>query len=223
MSFILDALRKSDTERQQQATPGLATTAQRTRDNRSSIWMPLLVIVLILNAAVFVWIYVTDTSRPENVRATAPSPPEQSAPRSDTRSLQREADTPDLATKVAPPAATREPAARPATEAAVASTPPPVFDESPPAAVTPPEPDTASIRPALPSFEQLLAGGIISVEPLHLDIHVFSGEPAKRFVFINMKKYREGERLSEGPVVEEITSDGVVLNHQGSRFTLERS
>jgi hypothetical protein len=38
-----------------------------------------------------------------------------------------------------------------------------------------------------------------------------------------MSKYREGERLSEGPVVEEITSTGAILNQQGNRFTLERN
>jgi general secretion pathway protein B len=80
-----------------------------------------------------------------------------------------------------------------------------------------------TVRPALPTLEQLQAGGIISVAPLHLDIHVFHAEPAQRFVFINMKKYREGERLTEGPIVEEITNDGVVLNHRGSRFTLDRT
>ncbi|MBT8441007.1 MAG: general secretion pathway protein GspB, partial [Gammaproteobacteria bacterium] len=80
-----------------------------------------------------------------------------------------------------------------------------------------------NIQPSLPSFEQLLVAGILSMPQLRLDMHVYAGEPKKRFVFINMNKYREGERLSEGPVVEEITSTGAVLNHQGNRFTLERN
>ena len=75
----------------------------------------------------------------------------------------------------------------------------------------------------MPSFEQLVLGGIIATPPLHLDMHVFAGERDKRFVFINMSKYREGEALKEGPVLEEITGTGVVLSHQGNRFTLERN
>ena len=57
---------------------------------------------------------------------------------------------------------------------------------------------------------------------LHLDIHVHSAKSAERFVFVNMRKYVEGQSLNEGPTVERITADGVVLNHHGLRFLLPR-
>ena len=57
---------------------------------------------------------------------------------------------------------------------------------------------------------------------MHLDIHVFSGQPAERFVFVNMSKYTESATLAEGPTVREITPDGVVLDYQGRRFLLPR-
>ena len=41
-------------------------------------------------------------------------------------------------------------------------------------------------------------------------------------MFINMEKHREQSRLDEGPVVSEITPDGVVLEHQGREFLLPR-
>jgi hypothetical protein len=37
-----------------------------------------------------------------------------------------------------------------------------------------------------------------------------------------MKKYREGDSTAEGLQVERIRRDGVVLNHQGTRFLLPR-
>jgi hypothetical protein len=37
---------------------------------------------------------------------------------------------------------------------------------------------------------------------------------------INSKRYQEGDRLSEGPLLEAITSTGVVLRYQGQRFLL---
>ena len=43
-----------------------------------------------------------------------------------------------------------------------------------------------------------------------------------RFVYINMRKYREGAVLPEGLAVEHIRRDGVVLNYQGVRFLLPR-
>ena len=37
-----------------------------------------------------------------------------------------------------------------------------------------------------------------------------------------MSKYREKDRLAEGPSLEEITRDGVVLDYRGTRFVLPR-
>ena len=51
---------------------------------------------------------------------------------------------------------------------------------------------------------------------------VTTAPPAERFVFVNMRKYHEGDTLSEGPTIERITPDGTVLNHQGQRFVLPR-
>jgi hypothetical protein len=39
-------------------------------------------------------------------------------------------------------------------------------------------------------------------------------------VFINGRKYREGERLTEGPEVVAVEPNGVVLSQQGQRFLL---
>jgi general secretion pathway protein B len=73
----------------------------------------------------------------------------------------------------------------------------------------------------LPTFREL-GGTSANLPDLHLDIHVHSPMPAERFVFINMRKYIEGQSLSEGPSVERITSEGVILNHRGLRFLLPR-
>jgi general secretion pathway protein B len=51
---------------------------------------------------------------------------------------------------------------------------------------------------------------------------VYATKPAERFVYINMRKYHEGSTLQEGPVVEHIRRDGVVLKYQGLRFLLPR-
>ena len=53
-----------------------------------------------------------------------------------------------------------------------------------------------------------------------MDIHVYSDQPDKRFVLINSRRYREGEQLSEGPLVEAITREGAVLRYEGQRFLL---
>ena len=74
----------------------------------------------------------------------------------------------------------------------------------------------------LPTAEQLMGSGALNIPMLNLDLHVYSEAPAGRFVVINSRKYKEGGQLSEGPTVESITKDGVILSNQGRRFTLSR-
>ena len=85
------------------------------------------------------------------------------------------------------------------------------------AAIVPKRP--APTGPTLPSAAALQAQGI-SVPALRLELHGYSDRPAERFVFINGHKYREGERLTEGPDVVTIEPNGVVLSQQGQRFLL---
>ena len=95
-----------------------------------------------------------------------------------------------------------------------------------PAAVVPaaaPQPaPTPSVTEGLPTFNDLRASGRLQLPDMHLDIHVYSGQPADRFVFVNMSKYKESATLSEGPRISEIVPDGVVLDYMGTRFLLPR-
>jgi general secretion pathway protein B len=95
----------------------------------------------------------------------------------------------------------------------VAAAPAPVPAKPPPAAAS-------RIRdaPTLPTADQLIAAGTLKVPSINLDLHVFNNDPARRFVIINGGRYREGATLREGPTVAEITSDGVILDNQGTRF-----
>lgn len=224
MSFILDALRKSDNQRQQQAAPDLTTAQQQVSKPRPGVWVPLLVLVLALNVAVLGWIWLTDGGEGSPDVTPASNTTTDTERAADPRSLREEARR-----EAEPPASTAASGdARPAATIGSATEAPP---EPPLASGIASEPagdafvdsDDDTIQPAIPSFEQLAVAGIIATPQLHLDIHVFAGEPAKRFVFINMNRYREGDQLEEGPLVEEITETGVILNHQGSRFTLERN
>lgn len=89
---------------------------------------------------------------------------------------------------------------------------------NPPAAST----GTSSAEESLPTVNELTGDRAAGIPPLHIDIHVFSANPAERFVFINNRKYVEGATLTEGPVLERIRTDGVVLNQRGFRFVLPR-
>jgi general secretion pathway protein B len=108
--------------------------------------------------------------------------------------------------------------AEPASPAPIAE-PDPVIDIKPPATATQPFslPEPTTIAPLLAdlpaSFRQ-------SLRPVTLTVHVYSKTPAGRFVFINDRRYEEGQRLVEGPLLESIQPRGVVLSYQGRRFML---
>jgi general secretion pathway protein B len=119
-----------------------------------------------------------------------------------------------------PPAVTRNGATK---RGSVVYAPVPEAEDlpySPPAAepAIAPAPTAAPARDALPGADELTARGTLPA--LHLDLHVYATQPQQRFIFVNSRKYREGETLAEGPLVEQITADGAVLNFRGSRFKL---
>jgi general secretion pathway protein B len=87
----------------------------------------------------------------------------------------------------------------------------------------PPQPRTASQSaggPRLPTADEVTAAG--GVPALNLDLHVYSTKPAERMVFVNSRKYREGDTLQEGPVVQLITPDGAILEFHGNKFLLSK-
>lgn len=209
MSFILDALRKSETERQQQTGPGLADSNFRKAETKKSIWIPLLVAGLAANAIILAFVVNSGTEETAGSTSAAPDAGMNPAFRPLAREIPRQATTD-----------TSEPT--PVKQTAISTPDPAVaqFDAGSQDSV-----ETApagAIQDGLPSFQQLVLSGQLSVQPLHLDIHVYANNRPERFVFINMKKYREGDNLAEGPEVEEITTTGVILAHRGNRFTLDR-
>lgn len=228
MSFILDALKKSEIERQEQAGPSVAHIREAQPDARRTLWIAAIAGLLIVNfIALLIFAFR--------------SPGEQETP-----SVAKDAveQAPAAASSPAPPvrapagrsAPAREPDAvanREVRPLAAEAEPSPSPVEPSPALETPVSAAPSSTRPesgsvaadesaSLPTFNELVIKGRLALPPLHLDIHVYSDLPASRFVFIEGRKYREGERLSAGPQVERITETGVVLSHQGERFLLPR-
>ncbi len=216
MSFILDALRKSETERQRQTTPGIIDTRHAGRRPARNIWLPVLTLVLAINAALAGYWLLTRIDGKNTIASpsSGSAPQTQPAPSADSKPRVR-----PLATELKPAADTPEPET-----AAVPDTTPVASGGTSSAAApaTLPSSSTKNGPELLPSMQQLILAGVVTLPPLHLDIHVYSEQPQQRFVFVNMRKYHEGEQLKEGPLLESITADGIILNQDGNRFTLNR-
>lgn len=270
MSFILDALRKSEHERQRTTGPALAEVPVAAPRPRSNVWAPIAIALLLVNLVVVgVWLLRKSASEPAAPPAAAsaavngtpePAGAATSSPLNPSPAITAE----NPATAAVPPPAMLRPAepltapvrqGRNPLEAETAASPPGLDPQmsaqaaavpgGPPAVTRAPArrgsvvyeslPDSAtvgddsSMPPAvasrqpsgtgagLPSADQLAATGIPA---LNLDLHVYATVPAQRLVFINARKYREGETLQEGPVVSQITPAGVVLEYQGRSYLL---
>lgn len=225
MSFILDALRKSETERQRQNGPGLIDAGYRPPAARRSPWIPLLVAVLAANLAIMGFLFLRKpagttqavTSAPQEERAVQQAAPAAALPAGALPA--DEADDDAYAAIAALPALEPEDGDEGADGIGQAPPAPAAAASAAPEAV---QPASGIISEGLPSVETLVAEGSLSLPEMRLDMHVFAPGADGRFVFINMRKYVEGERLDEGPRLEEITRDGVILSLDGRRFVLNR-
>jgi general secretion pathway protein B len=247
MSFILDALKKSENERQRKIGPSLADVPVRRQQNVRPWWVIAVAALLVINLGVLVIVLLrnddagaTPTTAPVAAGVAVAPPPyippapstqaSPQTPRSNpvvttspaVRSLADEAIPPEELLENVDPANPHLAAA-----ANVPEGPPMVRPIEPPAVTPLPAQPTFESRPAATSNEVLptpndLAASGTTLPDLHLDIHVFSNQAPDRFVLVNMRKYVEGESLQEGPAVERITPEGVVLNHRGLRFLLPR-
>jgi general secretion pathway protein B len=236
MSFILDALKKSEIERQRQSQPGFMDSPTAQRRSRLPLWAILLGALLAINIVVLaVMLLRNGASAPASPpkRHTEPAPlAEDKAPAADHFSPLGPAPVyaPEIpvtaaddvstgtaaASQVAPLAAPlsapRSSAQRSAPRTALRRPDPVLIDED----------AKADNEETLPSINEINLTGAQALPELHLDVHVYATKAGDRFVYINMRKYHEGSTLPEGPVVEHIRRDGVVLNYRGLRFILPR-
>lgn len=243
MSYILEALKKAERKRELQERPkSVAFSAEASKPARKQrIWLYVLVAVLVANAILLVrW----SSEGPANKEAAQPVPPpspavhhsdiqpappphgvpskkEESSPLRTAAPAQetekKKAETLIEKPQSKPIASEREgremlaPAAKPAvSEVAVAkeTTAPQERRHSPTPGKLyglgelPPE-----IRNALPA-EFRISG------------HAYSAEARTRVVRINEKILQEGQELSAGLKLDEITLNGVIFIYQGFRFRL---
>lgn len=221
MSFILDALKKSETDRQRQSGPAVFEMKVAARKPGLPGWVWGLAGLLAINLGVVAWLMLRHPSRSDAQGTQAP----QMAP----------APTPAATPAPAPmPAPTQTAAAsQPDPHSAPAPAPAPADEESnsedyepaaePAAApVAPPQASTTSAV-GLPDYTQVVGTAAAKGMPdLRLDLHVYAVKPAERFVFINMHRLHEGESLPEGVRVESIVNDGAILSWRGTKFLLDR-
>ncbi|MEI6457556.1 MAG: general secretion pathway protein GspB [Pseudomonadota bacterium] len=221
MSFILDALRKSEHERDRRILPGLvdAPRAQRVRPQLAWI-IGLIAALFVVNCGALLYLFVRDAhhastpiAAPAQITGatfTTASPP--SAVRSVPRPARSLADEASVGTSTAPysdvPATPRT---RPVTPPATTT-------------VIPAHPlmDASTNTAGLPTRRQLPAAVASALPSVSIDLHVYSAEPAQRFMVVSGQRVQEGATVAGGILIEKITPEGAIAVFKGTRFLLTR-
>lgn len=202
MSFILDALKKSEQERLRQQNPSTPPIAMSRSSDATPAWvwgvLGLLAVNLLVLAVVLLKPATEAKSSPVRVTSAPATAPATISPSATS--------TPD-------PIAPNESAvikAKSAVEPVVVSS-----NMSGPSEVAAPS------RPlsALPSREEQLAAGA-NLPAAALNLHVFDADPIKRFVLLNGERLREGDVSRDGLNVMSITPEGVILSYGNSSFAV---
>ncbi len=190
MSYILDALKKSEQERQRGQAPNLGSIHDVPPPAPARNRAPLLLLALLVAVGLGTggW-WAGQSLRP----ATAVPHPGAAAPGGE-------------AAQVAP--------------APIAETPPPqaAQEESSSSLPVPAEVALDTSRSPPRALWELPDDVQRRLPAMTFSFHVHASDPARRTIIINNRRLREGERVAEEVVLEEITEDGVILLHDRHRI-----
>ncbi len=201
MSYILDALRKSEQQRRDDHQTAGAGSAPRwgqaaaTATDRRAVYILLAIAVLVASALIWNLLSLTAEDVSDDTDMLTPQPPVAPAGRTPERSVaEQRLDVPP------PPAVVTAPA-----------------EQRPdrPAAAT----ELAAVRKrALPPMAALRR-----IPQLMINSHIYSPAADKRSVVMNNREWHEGDVIADGVLLQEITADGIMLDVEGWPVHVGRS
>lgn len=221
MSYILDALKKADAERERGNVPGLharqvtAAAAPRTAPGHTGTWLALVGGLALAGVAALMW----ETQAPVAMVAPTPTPV---------------AQQPAPAVAPLPASAVVAPAPRVSVAGSAAALPPPVAKPEP---RTPPKPAIAAVANAKPAYSAPTAAtpAAAVVAPLlgelPIDIRsqvpalaisgsVYSDNPSQRLLLVNGQVLPQGSQVASDVTLVEIHRGSSEFSFRGTRFRL---
>jgi general secretion pathway protein B len=232
MSYILDALKRADAERQRGHVPGLHTRSSPELDTQPSEsaridmrrrWVLLLLAALLVLGLLWWWLGTVPAEPAPAALVASPTPstqPEaasaQPAPVPADSTQTSEPAPPPLPilapAPARPPTAAREPDAAPAD----AKRPGGESATSGSASGNAAAPASAPVR----SFAELTPEARARLPAVAVSGVTYSKNAALRMLIINGKVVQEGGEIAPGLTLETIEQRSAVLNHQGLRYRI---
>lgn len=225
MSYILEALKKSQAERQLGELPSIHAPQVQLHDGaasasarRTPVWLALGGVTVAVAAALLLWQpWQADAAAPA-AAAVVPAVLAQAVPAPLPVAAPPAAVTPAPVAAFVPPAATAAPVhhARPVAEPK---------QETPGQAVSPPVAAPAPAVPPTPAAEESVPGMRDLPEPIQRQIpaiaiggYIYSKNPADRLLLIDKVLRHEGEELAPGLVLEKLQPKAAIFSFKGYRY-----
>ncbi len=247
MSYILDALRRADMERDRGVVPGLHTqglpplTGEELPAPRLGLRVWGLAALAALAVAGLVWALAKpERPAPATRSAAAPvvAPPPAAAPAAPPAAAASSAIAPAPAQPMRPEivvVTVPVPAAEAPPRPTLAAAPPPVLD--PPRETAPPQgvpskpvaakaplpapaPASAAAPPRVYALHELPAEVRRAIPPLVVNGSVYSKNPADRFLIVNGLVAHESDSVAPDVVLETIGPRSAVLSALGHKFEI---
>jgi general secretion pathway protein B len=230
MSYILEALKKAEHERDIGAVPKFATPHEvEPPQSRSYRWLWVVALLLIVNVVLVVMLLkdrAAEVPAPAQASLERPSSP---TINQSVQPIQSRSEA-EISEPQAPAMSELAQSARASSAGELVVLPEPSKSQSSKPLTLPAEDidvrrevtTTPRDVSQLQSWYELPQEFRNRLDLPRLDLHAYSEEPRNRFILVNLKKYREGERLESGLVLEEILPDGMVMSYRGERFLVEK-
>ncbi len=241
MSFLLDALRKSEGRRRPHEVPTIhAGVGGEPPSTRRSRW-PWAVVILppLMVMTWFGWrqfgVLVSSPEAPQATMAEpAPAPagpvtieqeaasPRVDDPRDGPRTPVEQLAGPGLErSPVSAPAARLEPGAQRAPSSA-GPAPERVAEVAPPAPAEQPAAEARERQPSPISYWELPSSVRQDLPEFKISVLVYADHPEDRFILLNGRRQTEGDEFQPGLVLQEIRRDGAVFSYRLYRFLVRR-
>jgi len=220
MSYILDALKKSEQERGHGNIPDVQTVHSSSlnyRNEKKAYWPHILIIAVLLNLIAIVYFIVNkensaETAQQTNVitHTTTENRPvikeivtaQSTAAVSDDNSEKKTLEEPSPKAEAEEKTGEIKKQVANKTETDVAAQAKPVVNEPAP----------------IIDFYELPESIKHDLPAIIITAHVYSSNPAQRSIVINNHFMEQGEYVLDGLILYEITPDGAIFNYQGTLF-----
>lgn len=245
MSFILNALRKSEQERQALQSENVTDKILLPQPPQSrSKATKLLVFLTVANVLVITGVVWFVRNNLMSAPAAAPTilalpqetklEPKPAAIQPERQTAESEASIAELIDQEKPeptplpvkPASTKKLPAEIITQPSVANSPEPQMQNSPaivPAAkIQANMPEAAAVPGGIPLLSDLPAEFRQKVPKFTINVFVYSQAAEERFVMVDMVKYKPGQQIKDAMLLKEILPDGFVVEYQNRVFKIKR-